>query len=181
MTDTQASQSHSAPLAPPDAAASPAPAAVGGPPSATATDAPAPALAPATFGYFRRAVLYPDRYAWYVLASALDIITTVTVLKHFGFREANSFAQTSIDLFGTWGLIGLKFLSVVVVVFICEFIGRRKERLGRRVASLAIALSLFPVGFALAQLVVGVVQGRIVETEWPRHDLHDHSWEHEGL
>lgn len=123
-------------------------------------------------GPLRRAVLYPDRYVWYVFASTLDIIVTVTVLKYLGFREANSFAQRSIDYFGTWGLVGLKFASVIVVVLICEYVGRRRERLGRVIATLAIAASLFPVFFALAQVAVGLARGTIVHTDWPRDHHH---------
>jgi len=98
-----------------------------------------------------RHVLFPDHYVWYVLVSALDIMLTATVLAHLGMREANTFAQWSINHFGTWGLIGLKFLSVIAVVMICEFIGRRDRRRGRRLAVLAIVLSLVPVTAALAQ------------------------------
>jgi len=99
-----------------------------------------------------RHVLYPDRYAWYVLVSALDIILTVTVLKHLGMREANTFAQWSINQFGTWGLIGLKFLSVIVVVLICEYIGNREIGRGRRLTTIAILISIFPVTAALVQV-----------------------------
>jgi len=131
----------------------------------------APSKQPVRRGFLRRAVLYPDGYAWYVLASALDIIVTVTVLKYLGFREVNSFAQKSIDYFGTWGLIGLKFLSVIVVVFICEYIGRRNQRTGRKLVAVAIVLSLFPVLFAIAQIIWGITRGDLIRTDWPRHDL----------
>src|SRR5688572_17904597 len=86
----------------------------------------------------RRQVLYPNRYAWYVLVSALDIMFTVALLVHLGAREVNMLAQASIELFGTWGLIGLKFLSVVLVVAICEWVGRQRPRLGGKVATTAI-------------------------------------------
>ncbi len=97
-------------------------------------------------------VLYPERYVWYVFASALDIILTVTVLVHLGMREVNTFAQWSINHFGTWGLIGLKFLSVIVVVMICEYIGRRDKKRGGRLAYIAIGLSLIPITAAIAQI-----------------------------
>lgn len=114
-----------------------------------------------------RSVLYPDRYVWYVFVSALDIMLTVTVLVHLGMREANSFAQWSIDHFGTWGLIGLKFLSVILVVMICEFIGRKEYRRGRRLAAIAIGLSLIPIGAALAQTAYLAVWGDIYWQQWP--------------
>ncbi len=110
-----------------------------------------------------RPVLYPDQYVWYVFASSLDIIVTVFVLSHLGMREANTFAQWSIDRFGTWGLIALKFLSVILVVCVCEFVGRRKHVLGRRLACWSILASLLPVLAALAQVVYLLTLG---DLEW---------------
>lgn len=117
-----------------------------------------------------RHVLYPNRYAWYVLASALDIMVTVTVLVHLGAREVNTIAQWSIDRFGTWGLIGLKFLSVVLVVLICEYVGRRREKMGRWLATGAIFASLLPVGAALAQILILLMMDRLELEPWPQHD-----------
>jgi hypothetical protein len=97
-------------------------------------------------------VLYPDRYVWYVFVSAMDIMVTVMVLIHLRMQEANTFAQWSIDHFGTWGLIGLKFLSVILVVLICEYIGRRSYRRGKRLATIAIGLSLIPITAAIVQI-----------------------------
>jgi hypothetical protein len=122
---------------------------------------------PAPGPIYRRHVLYPDRYAWYVLASALDIMVTITVLVHLGAREVNTFAQWSIEHFGTWGLIGLKFFSVIIVVLICEHIGRRKPRVGAGLATAAIFLSLMPVAAAMAQVVYLTAHGDLVITEWP--------------
>jgi hypothetical protein len=113
-------------------------------------------------------VLYPDRYAWYVLASVLDITVTVSVLVHYGAREVNSFAQASIELFGTWGLIALKFLTLAIVVAICEFVGRRHLRLGRVLATIAILASLLPVLSAASQVFVLWSRGDLAYTDWPR-------------
>jgi Domain of unknown function (DUF5658) len=121
-----------------------------------------------TLGIHRRPVLFPDAYAWYVLVSALDVMVTVAVLVHLGAQEVNTFAQWSIEQFGTWGLIGLKFLSVVLVVLICEYIGQRRAALGRRLAVAAIFLSLLPVAAALAQVVYFTARGETVIQEWPR-------------
>jgi uncharacterized membrane protein len=114
-----------------------------------------------------RPVLYPDQYAWYIFASALDIMVTVTVLVHLGAREVNMLAQRSIDLFGTWGLIGLKFLSVVLVVGICEFVGRRRPRAGRRLATAAILISLVPVFSAIIQAAALGLTGNLELVAWP--------------
>lgn len=118
----------------------------------------------------KRHVLYPDAYAWYVLASALDVMVTITVLVHLGAREVNTFAQWTIEYFGTWGLIGLKFISVIIVVVICEHIGRKRLHLGRSLAVAAIFASLFPVTAALGQVAYYTATGRLVIQEWP----HDH-------
>lgn len=115
----------------------------------------------------RRPVLYPERYAWYVLVSALDIMFTVTLLIHLGAREVNMIAQRAIELFGTWGLIGLKFSSVILVVAICEYIGRRHERKGRALATAAIFISLFPVAAALAQVLFVAAFGNLQWVPWP--------------
>jgi uncharacterized membrane protein len=120
-------------------------------------------LIPRLFGH----VLYPDRYVWYVLVSALDIMITVTVLVHLGMREANTFAQWSINQFGTWGLIGLKFLSVILVVLICEYIGRRDAARGRRLTVVAIAVSVFPVTAALLQVAYLAIWGDVYWEQWP--------------
>lgn len=115
----------------------------------------------------RRPVLFPDRYAWYVLVSALDVIVTVTLLVHLGAREVNMIAQRSIDNFGTWGLVGLKFASVIFVVVVCEFVGRRRERTGRALATAAIFISLFPVVAALLQVLFVLAFGELMWQTWP--------------
>ncbi len=100
----------------------------------------------------RRSVLFPNHYAWYVLASALDLMMTNTVMTHFGATEANVVAAAMIELGGFWGLIALKFATVLVVVGICEHIGHRRPATARRVAEWAIALSALPVVLAMAQV-----------------------------
>jgi hypothetical protein len=134
-------------------------------PSMTTLSTPE-AVKPDRRGIHRAHVLYPNRYTWYVLVSALDIMITVTLLVHLGAREVNMLAQESIELFGTWGLIGLKFLSVILVVGICEWVGRRNFRLGRRVATAAIFISLFPITAAVLQVGFVLVMG---DLDWEPH------------
>lgn len=148
------------------------------PPALSAGVPAAPVAAPGVGADSRawwraRSVLYPERYLWYVLVSSLDIIVTVSVLIHYGAREVNSIAQASIELFGTWGLIGLKFLTLVIVVLICEYIGRKDERLGRIVATVAVAASLSPVLAATVQVFWLWGWGDLTYTEWPRLELVD--------
>ncbi len=108
-----------------------------------------------------RAVLYPDHYAWYLLGSALDIVVTTFILEHMGLgnehgvepvgREVNVLAARLIDVMGIWGLIALKFSTVIVVILVCETVGRRRPRLGRALATTAVVLSALPVGLGLLQ------------------------------
>jgi len=102
----------------------------------------------------RGGVLYPQRYLWFVLVSSLDLMLTNTMLNYFGAVEVNTIAQRVIDAWGFWGLIGMKFGVVVLVVGICEIVGRQRERAGRRLASIAIGLSALPVLLALAQVAL---------------------------
>ena len=104
---------------------------------------------------FDHKALYPNRYAWFVLMSALDIMLTHSILSHFadfGGRELNTIADWVIQKFDIWGAIGLKFLTVVVVIAVCEVVGRRNRRAGGRLATTVLVLSVVPPGIALAQL-----------------------------
>ncbi|MBX3323566.1 MAG: hypothetical protein KF757_11310 [Phycisphaeraceae bacterium] len=100
-------------------------------------------------------VLYPDLYCWYVLAATLDILMTTIVMTHFDAIEVNLIAAHLIERFGFVGLIPLKFATVVLVVLICEYVGRERHMTGQRVAITAVGLSSLPVVAALAQ--VGLV------------------------
>ena len=107
---------------------------------------------PALPRLLRRPVLFPDRYAWYVLVCFLDLIVTNTILAHFGGIEVNGIAHRVIELGGFGGLIAFKCASVVLVVTICEVVGRRREPLARRVSEWAIAISAIPVVVGLLQI-----------------------------
>jgi len=92
-----------------------------------------------------RGVLYPDLYCWYVLAATLDILVTTVVMSFYGAIEMNGVAAAMIDRFGFVGLVPLKFASVVLVLLICEYVGRLRPTTGLRVAQLAVVFSAFPV------------------------------------
>jgi len=96
---------------------------------------------------------YPNHYIWYVLASSIDIMLTYLIVWQLGGREANAIAKKFIDLLDHWGLILLKFSTVLLVIAICEFVGSRNDRVGRRLAIAAICLSALPVGAALLQFL----------------------------
>lgn len=99
-------------------------------------------------------VRYPEQYVWLVLVGSLDIMLTSVILTHLGGREANPIAQWFIERLDIWGLILLKFATLIVVILICERIGAERPALGKRVAEWAIAISCFPVAFGCVLLVV---------------------------
>jgi hypothetical protein len=102
----------------------------------------------------RGAVLFPGLYGWYIIAGTLDILVTHKILAYFGGREVNALADALITKFSEWGLVLLKYATVVVVIAICEFVGRRHWRLARRLAIFAVVWSAFPVGWGLLQVGV---------------------------
>jgi hypothetical protein len=110
----------------------------------------------------RRPVLYPNHYAWFVLFSAMDIMLTHTILGRFGAfggRELNSIADWVIKQFGLWGAIGLKFATVILVVFICELVGSKSASAGRKLARMVVILAIFPVAWELAALAWFALKG----------------------
>ena len=95
---------------------------------------------------------YPTAYTWYVLACFLDLILTNTIISHFGGQEVNFLAAHAINVGGFWGLIAFKIASMVVVLILCQFIGHRRDRTGRRVVVAAVVFSALPVVVGMAQL-----------------------------
>jgi hypothetical protein len=97
--------------------------------------------------------LYPNRYVWFVLLSAMDVMMTFVIIW-IGGREANGIADAILQRFGFAGMTIFKFAIVVGVILLCEFIGRRSEAKGRRLAEWSIALTCVPVVIAFVLLVV---------------------------
>lgn len=104
-----------------------------------------------------RHVLFPTPYVWCVFFAAMDIMVTWIVL-HMGGREVNGVAAWLIHRFGLWGIVVFKFVIIMAVIAICEFIGRRRPVLGKRLAEWAVALNVVPVAVGLVQLVFKTVQ-----------------------
>ena len=102
----------------------------------------------------RADVIYPGRYVWYIFVSALDVILTETVIEHFGAEEVNTIANQMLQEFGVMGLVGLKLSTVILVILICDTVGRRQYETGRRLAEWAIALSVVPVVISLIQIAL---------------------------
>ncbi|MBN1342975.1 MAG: hypothetical protein JXQ73_09870 [Phycisphaerae bacterium] len=96
---------------------------------------------------------YPNIYVWYVLLSALDIMLTALIMAAGG-SEINSVADRIMGFWGLPGLTAFKFAVVILVVSICEIVGRKNDRTGRRLAEWAVAITAIPVVVSLVQLLV---------------------------
>ena len=97
-------------------------------------------------------VLFPDHYCWYLLVCVLDLVLTNTMLHHFGGVEVNGLAARIIDSGGFWGLIAFKMATSILVISICEHVGRVRLATAKRVAEWAIAISAIPSVLSLTQL-----------------------------
>ena len=89
-------------------------------------------------------VRYPNHYAWFVLASALDLMLTWAVLW-LGGSEVNPLAAAVLGSSGFAGMIVFKFSIVALVVAICEVVGRSRWTTGRRLSIAAVVISASPI------------------------------------
>lgn len=105
-------------------------------------------------------VLFPDHYSWFVLAAVLDVMLTHTIIERLGGVEVNTIADCFIRTFDWWGAIGLKFSVVTVVLIICEIVGSKNLRRGRRLATAAVVIGFFPVVVGLTQVAGAVYLGK---------------------
>ena len=97
--------------------------------------------------------MYPNAYVWLVFVSSLDIIMTWVVL-HLGGREVNALADAVIRRFDLPGLVLFKFAFIVLVIGICEIVGRRNDGLGRRLAGWSVAITCVPVLLAFLLILI---------------------------
>jgi hypothetical protein len=106
---------------------------------------------PTSPSFWRRRPLYPNHYVWFIFLSTLDVLLTWLILAASGV-EANPIAAAVIDRFGFHGMIVYKFLLMVVVIFLCERIGRRNDRAGRLVIDVGVGITSFPIVLSFAML-----------------------------
>lgn len=96
---------------------------------------------------------YQSAYVWLVLISFLDILLTFLVLYEWEGHEVNPIAHAIIVQMGfIWAAL-FKFAIVVLVIIICEVVGRRRDRTGRRLSQVTVAISAFPVAYTFALLL----------------------------
>ena len=96
---------------------------------------------------------YQDGYVWFLLFASIDIMLTWYILRKGG-TEVNPLARLVIERWDLAGAIAFKFSLVMFVVVACEIIGRHDDKLGRRLAGVAIAISVFPVVWSMALLAL---------------------------
>ncbi|MCH7814065.1 MAG: hypothetical protein IID40_08600 [Planctomycetes bacterium] len=94
---------------------------------------------------------YPNLYVWFVFLASLDLLLTGLVLR-VGGREVNVVAADILHHRGLTGMIIFKFCLVTLIIIMCEVIGRRRDRAGRRLAKVCIAVTAIPIVAAFAQL-----------------------------
>ncbi|MFQ5805679.1 MAG: hypothetical protein ACE5I3_04430 [Phycisphaerae bacterium] len=141
-----------------DASGSPEPADVATPARAAAQAAGSSRPARA-----QRSVRYPNAYVWFIFLAALDVMLTYLILHPVLFfrdpdmtesrgTEVNALADWIIERWDVPGVVVFKFTLVVLVVILCEIIGRHKDETGRRIAEWAVAITAIPVIIALIQM-----------------------------
>ncbi len=95
---------------------------------------------------------YQNSYVWLVLVSALDVMLTLVVLVGLDGYEVNPVAAAVIHHKGFAWAIVFKFAIVVLVILICEAVGRLEDRTGRTLAKAAVFISALPVAYTFALL-----------------------------
>ena len=95
---------------------------------------------------------YQDAYVWFVFVSALDITLTWVILQSGGV-EVNPIADAVIQTFGLQGMVAFKFALVIFVIIMCEWLGRRSDRQGRKIAEWAVAITSIPVVLSFVMLI----------------------------
>lgn len=96
-------------------------------------------------------VVFPRHYVWLLGLAAMDVLVTWLVLQTGG-NELNALARVAIERAGVAGMISIKAATMALVLAICEYIGRRRPPLGRRLAELALAANTLAVSFGLVYL-----------------------------
>ena len=99
--------------------------------------------------------LYPGFYTWYVFMAALDVLMTRIILSDFfGGYEVNWLAHWIMTHGSMHAATLFKFGTVIGVILICEFVGRRDYSRGRRLARWAVIITAMPVLISFTQLLV---------------------------
>jgi hypothetical protein len=87
---------------------------------------------------FKSPVAFPRHYVWLLGLAAMDVFVTWLVLRTGG-TELNALARLAIERAGVFGMISIKAATMAMVLAICDYVGRRRPRTGRRLAEFALA------------------------------------------
>ena len=83
-------------------------------------------------------------YLCLTIVAAVDIALTWTILQ-MGGTEVNPIADVVIQEGGLKGMIGFKFICVVLVIQMCEYVGRRQLNKGLWLSRSVVGISSVPV------------------------------------
>lgn len=97
---------------------------------------------------------YQNAYVWMVLFASLDILLTYLVLYEWGGFEVNPVAAPIIAFMGFGWAMLFKYAIIVLVIIICEIVGRTRDATGRRLARWSVLISAFPVLYTFALLLL---------------------------
>ena len=86
---------------------------------------------------------YQEQYVWLIFLSSLDIMLTWHILRNGG-EEVNPVARVVIDAWGLTGAVLFKFALMLFVIIACEVIGRKRDKLARRLIAFGLIVTGFP-------------------------------------
>lgn len=112
-----------------------------------------PGAALTTPGFYSTpAMRYPNLYTWMLLLSTMDVLLTFLVLHVWGGVEANPVAAGIIDKHGFHWAMTFKFAMTVLAILSCEWVGRKNDKAGRRLAIMCLIVVTIPVLHTFALL-----------------------------
>mgnify|MGYP001165591726 FL=1 len=100
----------------------------------------------------RQPVMFPKLYPSLVVIATLDVLLTAVILDLLDGIELNPIAAWIIAAGGMVAASYFKFAIVAFTLWACEFVGRRNDRIGKRLIVYAVSLNCVPVTAAVAQL-----------------------------
>ena len=96
-------------------------------------------------------MLYETQYVWFIFVSSMDLMMTWIIL-YLGGWEANPVARHVLDAFGMNGMVVFKMSLVVLVIVLCEWVGRKSHIAGKRLAIAGVVVTCIPVILAFLLL-----------------------------
>lgn len=99
-------------------------------------------------------LLYQNLYLAFVTLSLIDVALTWGILcMSADGREMNPIAAAMVLKYDLFGLLAYKYALTIWNVMLIETIGRRRYFTGYRLAQAAVAIALFPIVFAIGQMI----------------------------